>query len=243
MTEQKTYAIQDFSAQYFLLRKKEGRIYSDEELLRLPEIDKQHRYHAEWEIRKRSSDQLRKYLWNKKRPLQILENGCGNGWLSAKLSGIPLSQVIGIDINSEELNQGRRVFSKIDNLKFYNCSLQDEVIRNHQFDVIIFAASIQYFPSLRNILNDALSNLKPGGEIHIIDTHFYDEDKIAAARQRSEDYFNTIGFPEMAQQYFHHSLEVLRTFDHEKLYDPHSVFNKLKKNKNPFYWICIKANA
>ena len=243
MTEEITYNAIDFSRQYFLLRKKEGRIYSDGEVATLPEIDKQHRYYNEWELRKRSSVQLRKYLVDKKRPLQILEIGCGNGWLSARLSNIPLSKVTGIDINNEELNQAKRVFDQNKNLEFLNYSLQDENLSKHQFDVIIFAASMQYFPSLKNILDEAISHLNPGGEIHIMDTHFYNAKEVAAASQRSKDYFTAIGFPEMAEQYFHHSFQELRSFNHKILYDPHSIANRFKKSKSPFYWVCVKGNA
>ncbi len=243
MTEEMTNNAIDFSRQYFLLRKEEGRLYSDEEVANLPEINKQHRYYSEWEIRKRSGVQLKKWLADKKRSLQILEIGCGNGWLSAKLSEIPSSHVTGIDINTEELNQARRVFDQINNVEFFNCSLQDEKLSNHQFDIIIFAASIQYFHSLKNILKHAIIHLKPGGEIHIMDTHFYNAKELNAARERSTDYFNAIGFPEMAKQYFHHSLEELQSFNHKVLYDPNSIANKFKKNKNPFYWVCVKDNA
>ena len=243
MTEEITYNAIDFSRQYFLLRKKEGRIYSDGEVANLPEINKQHRYYNEWELRKRSGNQLKKWLADKKRPLQILEIGCGNGWLSALLSGIPLSQVTGIDINTEELNQARRVFDQNKNLEFFDCSLQDERLIKHQFDMIVLAASIQYFPSLKTILNDSIKHLEPGGEIHIMDTHFYDAKEVPAASKRSKDYFTAIGFPEMAEQYFHHSLEELRSFNHKILYDPHSIMNRFKKGKTPFYWICVKDNA
>ena len=243
MTEEITYNAIDFSSQYCLLRSKEGRIYSDEEVSKLPETSKQHRYYKEWEIRKRSGDQLKKHLADKKRPLQILEIGCGNGWLSAKLSGIPLSQVTGIDINAQELGQAKRVFDQIRNLEFFKCSLGDENLRDHRFDMIVFAASIQYFPSLKNILNDAIGHLKPDGEVHIIDTHFYNAKELTAARLRSKDYFNSIGFPGMANQYYHHSLQELGSFNRKVLYDPSSLTNRIKTNKNPFYWFCVKGNA
>ena len=243
MTEDITYNAIDFSAQYYLLRKKEGRIYSDVEVSRLPVIDQQHQYYKEWEVRKNSSDRLKKYLTAKRRPLRILEIGAGNGWLSAKLSGIYSSHVTGIDINAEELSQAKRVFSQIENLHFFNCTLQDEPVNNQQFDIIVFAASIQYFRSLRTVLSNALSHLETGGEIHIVDTHFYHANDVNAAKQRTKDYFNGLGFPEMAEEYFHHSLDDLRSFNFETLYDPVSIINWLKKNKNPFYWFCVKHNA
>ena len=93
------------------------------------------------------------------------------------------------------------------------------------------------------ILNDSLKRLKPGGEIHIVDSNLYRQSEISAARLRSNEYYKAIGFPEMSDQYFHHPLVDLKLFNHNILYDPHSIINKLKKNKNPFYWVCIRNNA
>ncbi|MEI9943399.1 MAG: hypothetical protein WDN26_04195 [Chitinophagaceae bacterium] len=50
-------------------------------------------------------------------------------------------------------------------------------LKDRQFDIIIFAAAIQYFPSLAGIINTALDLLKEDGEIHIIDSHFYHSDE------------------------------------------------------------------
>ena len=243
MTEEVKHNTIDFGLQYILLRNKEGRIYSDKEVAVLPEIDKEHKHYNEWEVRKDTSGRLIKYLFSKKKALEILEVGCGNGWLTAKLSGIPLSRLIGIDINGEELNQAKRVFSQIENLEFFNCSMQDEMFRDRKFDVIVFAASVQYFSSLEKVLNDSLKVLKRGGEIHIIDSHLYKQNETDAARLRSNDYYKAIGFPEMSDQYFHHSLEGLKLINHDILYDPGSIINKLRKNKNPFCWVCIRNNA
>ena len=243
MTEDVIYNAIDFAKQYFLLRKKEGRVYSDNEVASLPEIDKGHKHYHEWQVRKGTSSRLVKYLFNKKKGLEILEAGCGNGWLSAKLAAIPFSQVTGIDINTEELNQGKKVFHQIENIEFFSRSLQDEMLNDHKFDIVLFAASIQYSSSLEKVLTDVLERLKPGGEIHIMDSHFYKENDIDAARMRSDDYYLAIGFPEMSDQYFHHSLQELKLFSYDILYNPNSIINKLKKNKSPFYWICIRNNA
>lgn len=233
----------DTSSPYLLLRRKEGRIYTDDEVIQLPAIIKKHPYYNEWLIRKRSCDHLIKYLKDKNAPLDILEVGCGNGWLSAKLSGISFTQVTGIDINTEELDQAKRVFSHVRNLEFLNGGIQNEVLNGRQFNVIVFAASIQYFSSLTDILHCALKRLKPNGEIHILDSHFYSSGGLKAARRRSIEYFNSIGFPEMIEHYFHRSLDELRQFNVKFLHDPHSIFNRFRKNNNPFYWIRITDNA
>lgn len=243
MTEEATHNAIDFAQQYILLRYKEGRIYSDKQVAELPEIDKEHKHYNEWQVRKNTSGRLIKYFINKKRDLEILEVGCGNGWLSAKLSAVPLSKVTGIDINAAELSQAKRVFRQIGNVEFFNCSLQNEMFSGRKFDIIVFAASVQYFSSLKKVLSDSLEMLKLGGEIHIIDSHLYKQNGISAARLRSNEYYRAIGFPEMSDQYFHHTLGDLKLFNHDILYDPNSIINKLKKNKNPFYWVIIRGNA
>lgn len=242
MTKESAHNTVDFSRQYFLLRKKEGRIYSDDEVTGLPEIDKAHQHYKEWLVRKESSSRLIKYLLAEQRAIEILEVGSGNGWLAAKLSAIPSSGVTAIDINSEELNQAKRVFKGIKNLKFFNCSLGDEALKGMRFDIIVFAASIQYFSSFEKVVSDSLKSLKPGGEIHIIDSHLYKQNETDAAYLRTNDYYRIIGFPEMSEQYFHHSFNELKLFKYKILFNPNTIINKLKKNKNPFYWLCIKAN-
>lgn len=241
MTSVAPHIKNDFSTLYYLLRRAEGRIYTDGEVALLPEINEQHKHYKEWLTRKSSSDKLIKYLGDRKKGLQILEVGCGNGWLAAKLAVLPGASVTGIDINAEELEQAKRVFDKFRNLEFFNCSLDDELIKESRYDIIVFAASIQYFSSLGNVLGNAISVLKPGGEIHLIDSNFYSQKEVAAARLRTTDYYRSIGFPEMIDNYFHHSKEELIQFDHEILYDPYSLINRIKANRNPFYWIRINA--
>ena len=232
-----------FEELYLKARKHENRIYTDKEVALLPNFYLDHPHEKEWKIRKHSCQQLIDYLTNKKTPLEILEVGCGNGWLSAKLSSVFASHVKGIDINSVEITQAKRVFTKTRNLEFINCSLEDELLNKYKFDIIVFAASIQYFSSLKDILKKSFSYLKPGGEVHIIDSPFYEQNEIEAAGQRSKKYYTSIGFPEMNDHYFHHSLEEIRIFPYKTLYNPNSFFNSLKKNKNPLYWLCITKNA
>ena len=226
----------DFEDLYIAVRQQEKRIYTDEQLQLLPDID--HLYYDEWKIRKRSSERLAIYLEKKKKALKILEVGCGNGWLSAKLSNIPNSHVTGLDINQVEIEQANRVFKK-DNLQFIYDTFNDSTFDNQQFDVIVFAASLQYFPSVVNVLKQALSNLRAGGEVHIIDTPFYSAEETEKADERSRKYYAALGLPEMAEHYFHHSIGEFWGFKYGILFNPDSLFNRLFK-KDPFYWVSIK---
>jgi len=236
-----TIASGDFEKLYTRLRKQEGRIYSDTEVACLPDIDETHPYYREWLLRKDSSKKLVEFLKKNKRPLDILEIGCGNGWLSHRLSQIPGCKVIGTDINFGEIEQAARIFCGQSNLSFIYGNAECELFEEKKFDIIIFAASIQYFTSLQKIIQSILKLLKPNGSIHIIDSPFYTIAELAAARQRTHLYYETAGIPEMSYCYFHHILEELEYYNYSTLYDPHSLFNRFLKNKNPFHWICIQS--
>jgi ubiquinone/menaquinone biosynthesis C-methylase UbiE len=229
-----------FADKYAGLRKKEGRVYSDTEVLNLPSISSSHAFYKEWAIRKRSCKKLLQYL-KKKGPVQnVLEVGCGNGWLSAQLATNTNADVVGLDINSIELEQARNLFSPVQNLSFINGDMKDEILADKKFDIIVFAASIQYFESIRKIVGIALEHLTPRGEIHFLDTKFYQVPEVILAQQRTKQYYNSIGFSGMEAYYFHHTLNELNVFQYKVLFNPASWRNKLSFNKTPFYWIVIK---
>lgn len=230
----------DFENLYSRLRSREGRMYSDEEAALLPLIHKSHPLHKEWKIRKHSCRALTGYVKQRSSILSILEVGCGNGWLSARLAAAADVEVTGIDINSIELEQAARVFKKVPGLNFFNGNLQCSQLMDKKFDLVVFAASIQYFQSVQQVISDALERLTLMGEIHILDSPFYTAQEMGAARERTKEYYSRMGCVEMANHYFHHSLAELEDFQYKILYHPHSWKNKLSIRKNPFYWISIK---
>ena len=229
-----------FEKLYMQLRKKEQRLYTDEEVRNLPQVAATHPYFKEWQLRKRSCDRLVEYLDQKNKPLHILEIGCGNGWLSAQLAKNTSGQVVGMDINREELTQAARVFKDISNLKFVSGDIRFAQLEHNNFDIIVFAASLQYFPSLKETVHAAFECLRTGGEVHIIDTILYNRSNVDAARQRSRDYYAALGFPEASGYYYHHCVEDLKNFSRRILYDPFSWIHKFAKNRYPFFWVCIR---
>ena len=144
--------------------------YTDEEVGQLPDLPKIHPQHRYWRLRKASGDRLVRYLAFKKKALSILEVGCGNGWLSFQLSSIPGHRVLGLDRDLHVLQQAARVFRHQPNLKFMYGDFYSEIVQGLTFDIIVFSASIQYFPSLEEVLTESLLRLKEEGEIHIVDT-------------------------------------------------------------------------
>jgi ubiquinone/menaquinone biosynthesis C-methylase UbiE len=228
-----------FEELYLTVRNKEGRFYTDEEVAQLPSIYEIHPYYHEWEMRKRSANRLMAYLQKKNKPLSILEIGCGNGWLSAKLAGLKDTLVTGIDANLPEIEQARRVFSDTSARFIYGNFNADAFGKHLKFDVIVFAASFQYFPSAKAILQEAMQLLNPDGEVHILDTHFYTTEGAKSSASRSKNYYSNMGVAEMASHYFHHSLIGLEGFNYKVLFDPNNMMNRLMK-KDVFYWVMIK---
>lgn len=230
-----------FEKQYLSLRRKEGRIYDDHELKQLPHVPRQHPLSAEWKIRASSCRKLLAYIQQQKRERQILEMGCGNGWLSHMLSTVKNVTVTAADINRAELEQARRVFADT-NIQFIQAGMGDQFFRNKSYDLVIFASSIQYFPSATKVLKNAMSLLKPSGEIHIIDSHFYTSGKKAEAQLRSREYFEWAGAPLMQNYYYHHCLEDLSVLNYEVLNRFSSLFQKMRGRKS-FPWIRIKKQV
>jgi SAM-dependent methyltransferase len=228
----------NFEELYIKLREAEGRIYSDDQVKQLPEISPNHRHYNEWLVRKKSSKALINYLRNEKKNKAILELGCGNGWLTNKLTELPGSQLIGLDVNISELEQGARVFGSKQNLVFV-CS--DVFKIKFKFDYIILAGVIAYFKDLDKLISSLISNLNPNGEIHIIDSPFYKD--TGKAKQNSARYYSDLGFEEMINYYHHHSLDGIKQFKYEILNNPNSIIEKIKRKLGssvpPFYWIKI----
>jgi ubiquinone/menaquinone biosynthesis C-methylase UbiE len=235
-----TFSEKAFEKIYLNTRQKESRLYSDAQVADLPFINSAHLHSKEWAVRKRSALRLVKYLDKKKKPLIILEVGCGNGWLCGMMSSLQNTRVTGSDINNSELNQAKRVFFNRPNLKFESGDFRNMDL-NRKFDVIIFAASIQYFPIFDGTITKALTFLNPEGEIHILDSQFYNPDELEQAKQRSYKYYDSLGNSEMAKHYFHHELISLNRFKHKFLFNPNKLISKIIFKKDPFPWIRITS--
>ncbi len=232
-----------FEGIYSKLRKSEGREYDDAAVKNLPLIEKNHRHFNEWKIRDRSSEMLCTYIGKQNTSKKILELGCGNGWLTKRLSEIENTEVWGLDVNTAELRQAARVFCSKENIVFA-CGdifkIDTEKLKV-KFDYIIMPAVLAYFAEPAKLIEHLREFLNPGGEMHIIDSPFYNDP--GAARGRSQKYFESLGCGEMIKYYHHHNLDVLSEFEYKILYDPGKIFNRFKRfissADSPFYWIKI----
>ncbi len=229
---------------YLSIREKEGRLYPDRIVKNLPLIASDHPLKREWLIRKKSIDKLLSYF-SKLNGKIFLEIGCGNGWLSNRVASNTKNVVAGLDLNQHELIQAARVFGANENLYFVYGNIYENIFPAEIFDVIFFSSSIQYFPNLMEIICRAFYFLKPDGEIHIIDSFFYDGVELQKAAERTSKYFNKLGFPSAANYYFHRSWNELKTFNYKVVNKNNLSFQKILKtftgiNRIIFPWIIIK---
>ncbi len=218
-------------------------MYSDEIVARLPDFPADHPLKHEWLARADSASRLLKYLAALARPLRILDVGCGNGWQTHALSGIPDAQVWGFDRSGPELSQAARLFGS-PNTMFSALDITRAPFPRQSFDLIVLASVIQYFPDLASMIRLLQGHLRPLGEIHIVDSPLYLDSEVASAEARSAAYYSSLGFPDMAHFYFHHRFSSLDPFHPDRLYDPRSLgtrlMNQSRRAASPFPWLRIR---
>lgn len=234
-----------FENEYIRLREKEGRVYSDAVVSSLPEIDGHHPQSTEWRLRKTSAVKLISYLRKRHKTKSLLEIGCGNGWLSHALASSLTADVCALDINEVELRQGARIFQRPE-LVFVYADIFTVSFNGFKFDTIILASSIQYFYDLPKLIKRLLEMITPDGKILVLDSPWYTSKSAAAARERSKAYFESMGVPEMAENYFHHTLSELAPFNCQVLFKPNSLVSIIKRKvfgkRLPYFpWIEIKG--
>lgn len=224
---------------YIRLRRKEGWLYDDDNVKCLPQPndpDPEHR--RIWQLRGQSAEKVFRYCETFENPFHLAEIGCGNGWFLNRLAqSRKLLTATGIDINLHELKQAARVFPS-EKMRFVFADIFSDPLPHEAFDIIIFNGSIQYFPDLRKVLGTSRSFLKPGGQILVADSPFYESGTDReAARRRTADYFKKMDAPEMTGSYHHHLYADAESCGGEILYRPgkKNLLNLLKlKKQHPF---------
>lgn len=221
-----------FSNYYLAVREKEQRILTDAEVRKLPNLARN-----EWQYRIKSTERFTNYIATKNNDLQILTIGCGNGWFTNKIAEVSSeNEVIGLDVNREELEQAARIF-RAKNIRFvYADIFKASEMLEAQFDIITLNGAIQYFEDFDGLMELLKSFLKPKGEIHIIDSPFYKTAKIAAAQERTKEYYTTLGVPEMANHYYAHDENLIQNFDTLYTYRRNIIHKILGKKDSPFSW-------
>ncbi|MFN3938948.1 MAG: class I SAM-dependent methyltransferase, partial [Chitinophagales bacterium] len=179
----------DFENAYIRLRKKEGWFYTGTQLQQLPDVSKSDKLYPLWQIRKKSAGRLVKYVQQKQNIQNLLDVGCGNGWLTNKLAqALPGTQILGVDRNATELQLAAGCFPA-SNITWLYGDVLNNLIQQNTIDIIVLSASVQYFPDIKSLVQSLLYYLKPGGEIHMLDSPFYTQTETKNAAIRSAQYY------------------------------------------------------
>jgi SAM-dependent methyltransferase len=236
---------------YVQVRDREARLYPDDVVRALPAIRPDHPLAGEWQARVDSLRRLLSYLAQLPPGLAVLDLGCGNGWMAHHLAALSGVNVYGLDLNRRELAQAVRVFGDQPRLKFlfgdvYSVALPCE------FNLVVLASAIQYFPDLPALIRRLKGLLVPGGEIHILDSPLYEPGEVPAAQARSRAYYQSKGLAFMADDYHHHTRASLAAFQPKVLYNPSAPLNRLagwwkrltlaplsNQSRSPFVWLKI----
>ena len=219
----------DKEAQYIAVRDAEQRVVSDELLKELPNTPEDYALHSEWQIRVDSTKRLMKWFAGSEQ--NILDLGCGNGWMSNMLYKAG-HKVTGVDLNLTELRQAEKVFGANNRLEWVYADVLQHDIPNAPFDSIVLAASCQYFDDMAVLTDRLKTMLSDKGAIHLVDSFFYTEKNVAAAKQRTRDYYTKVSYPEMSEYYYHHQISDLKKLGYKKKYP--TLFSGGNK---PEWWI------
>lgn len=228
---------------YVVARDREGRLLSDELVALLPNLPSEHPLAEEWRLRADSARRLVAALHRLQRPLRVIELGCGNGWLAHRIAEVPHSDVVGADVNDVELQQARRVFAQRSNLRFVHHDMESGELPLWRPDVVVVASAIQYVADPTGLIAAWLSSLAPHGEIHILDSPIYRAADVAAARERTQRHYESVGVPAMTGRYHHHAWELFAPFRVEVLHRPDAPLARLRRSRSPFPWLRIRKDA
>ena len=201
--------------------------------MRLPNLNKEEPHYNELTLRKKSLSHLLGYL-NQKNG-KVLDLGCGNGWMSAKLSEHGF-QVTGMDVNETELIQAKRVFGEKIKWVLADVFTLKPV---SDYDIVLLSASLQYFKNPSKLLAKLQTLLADGGKIIVMDTFFYEENEIESARKRSADYYQKMGDSAMCKHYFHHAFQDLAPFKYAFVFKPKNKWIRRIFKSSPFPIIAI----
>lgn len=91
---------------------------------------------------------------------RVLDYGCGDGFQSVAMAQEGAAFVLGVDIERERLDHGRRMARGLANVVFAEAA-------RGEFDVAISLNSFEHFPEPERNLRDLAASIAPGGKILI----------------------------------------------------------------------------
>jgi arsenite methyltransferase len=105
----------------------------------------------------------------------VLDVGCGAGWLSRRLAKLaPQGRIVGMDVSDEMIRHARRASVDFDNLLFVTGEVQEIPWEPNFFSHAISVESSYYWPDPAAGLREILRVLKPGGSAWILINYYRD---------------------------------------------------------------------
>ena len=222
-----------------LWRKKDNRLWSDVEAEELPKTFFYNLHQAEWKEKAALLQALLPYFNHPDRlQASILEVGCGCGWLSAALSRHHEGPVAGLDIDGVSINQAKKLF-QASNLRFVEADFFDPAMPQASFDQLIVMDALRWFPSIPQVIDQAIKYLRPGGEIHFLHHAFLPEKQLAGAREKLLGYFQEKQMEAAFDKVHLHTQQELAAYPFERMIRP-SWWGGLMRPQQESPWLRLK---
>lgn len=192
-----------FIEQYTQIRHAEGRGSDDAAYYRaLPHADLSGRNSAQWSIRARTFDHfVRRVLVpledRLRRPLDLLDLGAGNGWLSWRLAQRGhRGTAIDIFLDDRDGLSAIRKYASPGIVGSIGADFDFLPLQSASFDAIVYNASLHYSSSYSRTLAEARRCLRPAGQIVILDSPLYAKAEHGERMRLERQAFfeNTYGF-------------------------------------------------
>jgi ubiquinone/menaquinone biosynthesis C-methylase UbiE len=105
----------------------------------------------------------------------VLDVGCGAGWLSRRLAKLaPEGRVVGMDISEEMIRHARRASVDFDNLMFVTGEVSEIPWQPNFFSHVISVESSYYWPDPAAGVKDIYRVLNEGGSVWILINYYRD---------------------------------------------------------------------
>jgi SAM-dependent methyltransferase len=226
---------QKFLEDYRTIRSAEGRGSEESTYYRaLPYRDLSGKNSAQWAIRGKSYRYFERHILSRMerrigRPLDVLDLGAGNCWLSYRLS-LRNHKPVALDIFTDGMDGLRAARHYGTGFPLLEAEFDHLPLRPASFDLAIFNASIHYSTDYRHTLKEVRSCLRPEGRLVIIDSPVYKlrEHGERMRAERHDEFERRYGFRSDA-------MPSLEYFDEETLAELASELNIKWTVHRPWY--------